>query len=384
MSGTSVDGIDAVACRVLGRGSRMRATVLQHVHAAYPSTLRRALLDAMSPATTTTETICDLNRQVGDAFAAAARRVMKRAGISARDTAVIGSHGQTLCHRPDAGSTLQIGCPAVIAQSTGCRVVADFRSADVAVGGQGAPLVPWTDWVLLRDTRRTRAVQNIGGIANVTCLPAKGGVDDVTAFDTGPGNMVMDELVRSFSRGGRRFDANGRLAARGRVCDAVLADWLSLPFFRRRPPKSCGREEFGRAFVAEALRRHARRRLRPEDWLATALALTIESIARAYETWLPKRERETRRDSKRFGLPPIDEVILCGGGSRNATLRRMLASRLGGVPIRRIEEFGFAAGAKEPVSFALLACARLDDVPANLPQVTGASRRVLLGSLTEP
>lgn len=366
MSGTSADGVDAVACEVRGAGEAMRAVILAHVHLPYSNLLRDELLAIMAPAATRTETLCRLDVAVAEAFAAVARRVMRAAGLTPRRVAVIGSHGQTICHLPERGATLQIGRGSIIAQRTGVPVVSDFRAADMAVGGEGAPLVPWTDWVLLRDARRARAIQNIGGIANVTLLAAGTGPERVIAFDTGPGNMVMDELAHYFSRGRQAYDRGGRLAMRGAVCEAVLREWLSHPYLSRRPPKSCGREEFGRAFVASSLRRHARLRLSPADWLATAAALTVESIARACERWLPR------------GVT-VGEVVVCGGGARNTALMKRLAARVAPARVRRIDEFGIASAAKEALSFALLACAHLDGVPANLPRVTGARRRVVLG-----
>lgn len=370
MSGTSADGIDAAACRIVGRGAAMRATFLSHVHVSYPAGRRRELLRCMAPAACRTEALCRLDVEIGRQFARAALRMMRKMGWTARDVSVIGSHGQTICHEPSAGRTWQIGRAAEIAARTGCAVVSDFRSADVALGGQGAPLVPWTDWLLLRDANNARAVQNIGGIANVTLLPAGGDAARVEAFDTGPGNMVMDELVRLATRGGAQYDRHGRRAASGVIRDELLRYWLRHPFFRRRPPKSCGREEFGRAFVTEARRRFGARRWPLSDWLATAAALTCESIARAYG--------QIGRDR---GIRP-QEIVLCGGGARNATLRRMLADRLRPARVVVIDELGIPAIAKEALSFALLACACLDGAPANLPNVTGARRPVVLGQIT--
>lgn len=374
MSGTSGDGVDAVVCVASGRGESMQARIVAHHHRPYSRDLRRELLAVMAPAETRTERLCRLDSRVGEAFADAAVRVMRQARVRSRDVAVIGSHGQTICHLPADGATWQIGRAATIAARTGVTVVSDFRSADVAAGGQGAPLVSWTDWLLLRDRRRSRAIQNIGGIANVTWLPAGGFVDDVRAFDTGPGNMIIDELVRRFSHERNEYDRGGRMAAAGRVSLRVLRDWLREPFFRDRPPKSAGREQYGREFVGRSLSRHRRLRLRPQDWVATATMLTAATIASAYGEFLPKGRR---------GLA-VDEVFVCGGGAKNATLLRWLAELLPGVAVRRIDEVGIPTAAKEALSFALLACARLDETPANLPRVTGARRRVILGQVSLP
>ncbi|MFO0972088.1 MAG: anhydro-N-acetylmuramic acid kinase [Phycisphaerae bacterium] len=374
MSGTSADGIDAVAVRVAGSGPRMRAALVAHRHTPYAPALRRRLLAAMAPAATTAAEVAQLDVLVGRAYGRVAAALLRQARLGPRDVTLIAAHGQTLCHLPAQGATLQIGRSAEIAAATGVGVVSDFRSADLAAGGEGAPLVPWTDWVLLRSPRRARAIQNVGGVANVTWLPAGGDVSDVRAFDTGPGNMVMDELVRTLTRGRRLYDARGALAARGRVAPQVLQDWLAHPFFSRRPPKSCGREQFGREFTECWLRHYAGLRLSIADWLATALALTVESIASAYERFLPRRGPR--------GAPAIDELILCGGGAKNLALRAALARRLPSLRVAPIEEYGIPAFAKEALSFALLGLACADREPANLPRVTRARRRVVLGTLT--
>jgi anhydro-N-acetylmuramic acid kinase len=375
MSGTSCDGVDAVLTEITGRGLSMRVKLIGHHHRAYPQTLRSRLLKAMAPAETSTQEICALNVDVGEAFAAATRDLTRRLECSKATVELIGSHGQTICHLPPSGkkrgSTLQIGDAGVIATRTGVAVASDFRQADVALGGQGAPLVPWTDYVLFRDRRRARVVQNIGGIANLTYLAAGGELDDVSAFDTGPGNMVIDEIVRRVTGGRQALDRNGRRAARGQIDPALLGRWLRQPYFRRRPPKSCGREEFGARFVERTLRQTDLRK-RPDDVIATATALTARSIGRAYGQFLPTR----------IGRPVIDQIVLCGGGARNTTLREMLADEIPEAEIVLIDAFGIPDQAKEAVSFAMLAAACVDGVPANLPRVTGASRPAILGSIT--
>ncbi len=375
MSGTSCDGVDAALIEVVGRGLRMRVRPIGHRHHRYPPRLRGKLLAAVAPASTTTEAVCALNVAVGEQFAVAADRLMQALGDAGSTIDLIGSHGQTICHLPPsvrkAGSTLQIGDAAVIAARTGVAVVSDFRQADVALGGQGAPLVPWTDYVLLSHRRRSRVVQNIGGIANLTYLPAGGGPEDVIAFDTGPGNMVIDELVRRVSEGRQSYDRRGRRAARGRVDETLLARWCRDRFFARRPPKSCGREQFGAAFVDRTVR-PADLAARPDDLVATATALTTQTIVQAYRRFLPKRGR----------APAVDEVIVCGGGARNTAMMDMFAAGLPGIEIASVDRLGIGDQAKEPVSFAMLAAACVDGVPANLPQVTGASRPTILGRIT--
>ena len=271
------------------------------------------------------------------------------------------------------GATLQIGAPAVIAERTGIAVVSDFRSRDLAAGGQGAPLVPFADFRLLRSETENRIVQNIGGIANLTWLPRGVKLNDVRAFDTGPGNMVIDECVRIFSKGARHFDENGALAASGKVDKSWLAEEMKHPFFAAAPPKSTGREEFGRAFASRFYAQGLSRVLAPSDILATATALCAHSIADSYRAILRRGE--------------TCQVIVGGGGARNGTLLRFLQNALSahfgdGVALHTHEEFGISSEAKEAVAFALLAHATMCGVPSNVPSATGAKRAVVLGSIT--
>ena len=398
-SGTSADGIDAVACEIAGGGVDMKVRVLAHVHRKHNAPLRQRILNAMAPAASRTEAICKLDVEVGQAFARTAAVVVRELGLTRVD--LVGSHGQTICHIPPGGTlqnkptrsrsrnthgnvgTMQIGDPAIIATRLRAPVVSHFRQADMAVGGQGAPLTPWTDDVLFRHRHRHRIIQNIGGIANLTWLPAAGGAKRVIGFDTGPGNMIIDGLVRHFTRGRERFDRGGRRAARGTPHPVVLRHLLAHRYLAQVPPKSCGREDFGETWVRRVLVSHARRRLSPDDWIATATAFTAASIAQAYARYLPNRARKPVR---------IDEVLVCGGGAKNPTLLRELADRVsrefiansGDVVIRTTEDDGISPQAKEAVSFAMLAAACADGVPANLPKVTGARRRVVLGQVCDP
>lgn len=439
-SGTSVDGVDAVACEIEGRGLSMRVRVIGHVASVYPPALRTRLLDVMAPARTTTEELCRLNTAVGDVFAQVATKAMKKLGLSKVD--FVGSHGQTICHLPPTGragrrevnratgaaagaetGTWQIGDAAIIAAAVGAPVVSQFRHGDMAAGGQGAPLVPWTDYVLFRDAKKSRVIQNIGGIANLTWLPAGASEDDVIAFDCGPGNMIIDSLVHRFTGGKQAFDKGGAMAARGTVLPDVLAAMLEHPFVSKRPPKSCGREEFGAGYVEALQERFSHlppqrgSRSTPEDWVRTATRFTAECMARAYATLVggsnaaAKGSDEARRLSaaarvsrsgkappagrmiKRVrgmagGLNRIDEVILCGGGAKNKALLADLMDAMsalgigGGVSLTPMDRYGISTQAKECVSFAMLAAARMDGVAANLPGVTGARQRVVLGSVT--
>ncbi len=395
MSGTSCDGVDAVLVAIRGRGLAMRVRPLAHRYEPYPGPLRTRLLRVMCPARTSTQELAGLHADVGRFYAAAVRKAIDQWGAT-RGPDLIGCHGQTICHlagRRAGSATLQIGEAAFVAAAAGCPAVCDFRQADLAAGGQGAPLVPWTDLVLFGHPRVARAVQNIGGIANVTFLPAGAAPADVIAFDTGPGNMVIDELVRIVTRGRAAFDEDGRMAARGRVLQPVLARWLRHPYFLRRPPKSAGREEFGRGFVAKELPRLRAASDRPEDWLATATAFTAKSIAEAYRRFLPcaksrRSSARTRRDGRAPDRPgtatAVDEVLVGGGGAANATLLAMLAGELPGVGIRPMDRHGITARTKEAISFAMLAAACVDGVPANLPQVTGARYPAVLGKICLP
>lgn len=390
MAGTSADGIDAATARIEGIGERMQVRFLHHHHRAFTPDLRRRLLAIMAPAATRTEEVARLHAALGEAFGHVAREAIAQLPQRERPS-LIGLAGQTVCHLPKdrAGRTvtLQLGSPAHVAAITELPVVADFRQSDVAAGGQGAPLVPWTDWVMLRHARISRAVQNIGGIGNVTWIPAGCPSSDVIAFDTGPGNMVIDGLMRRISGGRKHMDHDGKLARSGRVIEPLLHRWLSNPFFRRRPPRTTGREAFGDTFIEQEWRALRKASSEPADWVATATALTAQSIVESYRRFIgafanaaPRERRHSGTLCRRASQRSV-QLILTGGGSRNPTLRRMLADGVPEAEVLTIDELGIPAQAKEAVSFALLAAARVDGVPGNLPQVTGATRPVLLGSL---
>ncbi|MCJ7543966.1 MAG: anhydro-N-acetylmuramic acid kinase, partial [Phycisphaerae bacterium] len=339
----------------------------------YPPALRRRVFELFDPRTSRVDAICRMNFALGEVFARALVTLARRSRIPLASIDLIGSHGQTIHHLPGgaggrrgAASTLQIAEPSVIAERTGITTVADFRPRDIAAGGQGAPLVPWADYVLFRHRRRSRAVQNIGGIANVTYLPAACRLADVVAFDTGPGNMVIDRIAQRATAGRRRFDAGGRLARRGQVHRGLLAGLMRHPFLRRRPPKTTGRETFGVAF-ADALYARARAEgIAPRDILTTVTAFTARSIAQGYRRFLPA---------------PPDEVILCGGGARNSYLVDLLRRELAPAAVRLTDELGINADAKEALSFALLAAAAIRGQANNVPSATGARHAVVCGKI---
>jgi len=370
MSGTSADGVDVAVVDVCGRAVEL---VAFGTH-PYPPRIRRAVFELCCPQTSRVDAICHYNVVLGEVFAEALSGVCRDQDVPLSSIDLIGSHGQTIWHQPcgpryrrrAVASTLQIAEPAVIAQRTGITTVADFRPRDMAAGGQGAPLVPYADDLLFGHDRVNRAVQNIGGIANVTFLTAGGGLNDVIAFDTGPGNMVIDGLVERITNGRRRCDVNGRMAERGAVDGDLLAEMLRHPFLRRRPPKSTGREQFGQDYCRALLTQGRRRRIRADDIIATATAFTAATIAQAYRRFLPCRP---------------DEIILCGGGAHNPTLVRMLHERTGGVRIRSTDDFGISVDAKEAVSFALLAVAAIRGRANNVPTATGATEPVVLGKI---
>ncbi|MBE3561618.1 MAG: anhydro-N-acetylmuramic acid kinase, partial [Ktedonobacteraceae bacterium] len=296
--------------------------------------------------------------------------VLEDEGRAPASIDLVASHGQTIFHLVEPGrilSTLQIGEPAVIAHRTGCTVVADFRVADMAAGGQGAPLTSFLDALLFSDETRTRALQNIGGIGNVTFLPAGAGPDGAYAFDTGPGNVLIDYGARYFSQGALSYDRDSTLARAGRVDEALLAEALALPYFKREPPKTTGRELFGDAFAADLIAQGQERGLPPHDIMATLTALTVESIAAAYRA---------------FGPPHIDEVFVSGGGSFNPLLMQRLQAALPGTAVLRLETIGLPANAKEAVTFALLGHEAIHGRPASLPRCTGAAQPAVLGKIT--
>ena len=370
MSGTSADGVDVAIVDIDEGGVKLRAfdTV------PYPAGIRRDVLKLCEARTVRVDEVSRLNFALGEVFASALIEVAAGSRIALERIDLIGSHGQTVRHLPGGvpPSTLQIAEPSVIAERTGITTVADFRPRDVAAGGQGAPLVPYADYVLFRDAKKSRAVQNIGGIANVTYLPAASKVTDIVAFDTGPGNMVIDHVVRLATRGRRTYDASGAVASKGTVNRALLSALMRHRFLRRRPPKSTGREEFGRLFSERLYARARRRRIRPSDLLATVTAFTARSIARAY---------------LRFITGPIDEVILSGGGAHNRTLVGMLKAELaanarGPAPeVLLSDACGITVDAKEAVAFAILARETIRGACGNVPSATGARRPVVLGKI---
>jgi anhydro-N-acetylmuramic acid kinase len=369
MSGTSLDGCDAALIEIPDTGMRGAVRQLAFVTTPMPERLRRRVLDACSHDRSNSALLCSLNVELGRWFAEAVKAVCAKARIQPGDVMCVGSHGQTIYHVPqDSGgllaSTMQLGEPAVVAYDTGIPVVSSFRAMDMAAGGRGAPLVPYAEYLLYR-ADHPRALQNIGGIGNVTVLPANAELDDVFAFDTGPGNMIIDALVQQLF--GVNYDDGGMIAASGTVNEPLLNEWMSIPFIDAPPPKATGRELFGARFVQDALAAHPD--LCARDWIATATQFTAASIARNIRMHVMPR-------------CPVRELVISGGGVHNAALLRGIQALLPDFTVLTQEDLGWDSDAKEAVAFALLAYETMNGRPGNVPGATGASQRVVLGSVT--
>ena len=357
MSGTSADGVDVALTRVTGCGLDMTAELVRHHHRPYDVALRAAIFQLRDSGQTSLSDLARLAREISLTYALTVNEALSGANLKASDLVAVAAHGQTLYHAPP--DTIQWLDPALIAAEVGCPVVSDFRRADCAAGGQGAPLVPFADYILFRDPTKNRVLLNIGGIANITFLPAGAvRVDELIAFDTGPGNCISDYL----QSGG--VDTGGRLAQRGEVNKPMVREVLKGDYFHRPPPKSTDGPEmialFGAAWSKFPMNLVT-------DRLATACAVTAAAVASAITRFCPA---------------PVNEVIASGGGTRNAAIMDMLRRELGDVPVRTTDELGIGTDAKEAIAFALLAAATLDGVPSNVPSVTGSRRAVVLGSIT--
>jgi len=407
MSGTSADGIDACLVEISGNGIHTKINVLAFETYSYDKPTRTAILDTCNPETGTVDKVCQLNFHLGKLFANAATSIANKAHISIKDIDLIGSHGQTIYHLPDqatikktevrsqkpeAGSnesnkylintntfkremwdlphiwsTLQIGEPSVIAQETGVTTVADFRPRDMAAGGQGAPLVPYVDFILFRDKEKGRALQNIGGIANVTILPKNCSINDVIAFDTGPGNMIIDRITWLVTSNTQHFDEGGKLAARGKIHDSLLATLLAHPYLSKPPPKTTGREEFGISFADNLYHDAVHSEINDLDILTTVTAFTAHTIADSYKQWILSKHH-------------LCEIVLSGGGSHNSTLLKFLRQYLEPtIQMHSIDKFGISPNAKEALAFAILANEAISGNPNNIPSATGAREAVIMG-----
>jgi len=372
MSGTSADGVDAALVELTGAGLQTGYRVLGFAFTPYPQELREKVLEVSDPQRGRVHDICRLHAVLGEWFARAALAVCRDAGVSLSSVDVIGSHGQTVQHLPGPSkgfgtvvrSTLQIGSLSVVAERTGVTTVGDFRARDTAAGGQGAPLVPLVDFLLFRSSGLGRAMLNVGGIANVTVLPGGCGLEDVFAFDTGPGNMVMDAVVSHVTGGAQQYDRGGALARQGTVSSTVLQNLMQHPYFACPPPKSTGREAFGKPFVDELLALGAG--LNGPDLVRTAMECSVRAVGDSLSRWV---------------LPQcsLDQVVVSGGGARNPALMAALDAALPGMEVVTSDALGMSADAKEAIAFAVLANETVAGNAGNLPQVTGASHPCVLG-----
>jgi len=374
MTGTSADAVDAALVRFDGGGLESTHTLVCYREGTLEEPLRREILAVAAAASLPPERLMRLDAALGERYAAAVLELLAEARVAPSEVDAIGCHGQTVRHLPRAPGgvgalTLQVGSAAVLAERTGISVVSDFRPRDTAAGGEGAPLVPLVDWWLCRSSEESRALLNLGGIANLTYLPRSGSLADVTAFDTGPGNAVLDALASRASRGALRRDEGGAMAARGQASTALLAELLADPFFELAPPRLTGRERFGEDYAARMRERGRALGLSDDDLLATGVELIAASVAQAIARFL----------SGRGGL---DAVYASGGGVRNPALWSALARRLAPARLAPSESLGVPADGKEAVAFAFLAHQTLGGRPGNVPSATGATHPVVLGHVT--
>ena len=381
MSGTSVDGIDAALVEIGGTDEAPEVRLVAFEDRPWPEEVRRQIFPLFRPETATVDKIGYMNFLMGEIYARSVSSVVEKAGLTLADIDLIGSHGQTIWHAPEVCGkdgfpvrfTVQIGEGSVIAARTGVPTVSDFRVADMAVGGQGAPLVPFSEYLLYRRPGETILLQNIGGIGNMTVLPGDEGPEAVYAFDTGPGNMIIDAVVSALTGGAKTYDAGGAMAAEGRVDEALLAMLQQDPYYDMPLPKTTGRELFGVQYVGKILDYQRAHGLSDADVLATVTDLTAWSIADGYARYvLPRRQAA--------------ELVVGGGGSYNATLLGFLRTRFApyGVQVRTQEDLGWSSDAKEAVAFALMADCCVREKPNVLPSVTGAKAAAIMGKISLP
>ena len=376
ISGTSCDGIDACLAKITGNGSSTEIEIIEFVTYPYKNEIRELIFDASNEQTGTVDKICQLNFILGQLFADAAVQIAGKSSIPISDIDIIGSHGQTIYHisslkeKADkkVRSTLQIAEPSVIARETGVTTVGDFRTGDIAAGGEGAPLVPYADFILFGKDGIDRAIQNIGGIANVTFLPAGCSINEIIAFDNGPGNMIIDCFVEIITDGRLKYDKDGELASKGKLNQGLLERLCSHPYLSIPPPKSTGREDFGFQFSDDLYEELKSDNVDILDTITTATAFTAKSISDSYRKYIQPSYR-------------ISEVVMSGGGVYNPVLFKFLKDYLGDIEIRKVEEFGIPSDAKEALAFAILANETICGNTGNVPSATGARERVVLGKI---
>ncbi|MCA0455057.1 MAG: anhydro-N-acetylmuramic acid kinase [Chloroflexi bacterium] len=372
MSGTSADAIDAALCEIQGEPPLLRIRIVKAITYPYPEGFQARIWDACLPEKSRVDTVCQLNFDMGELFAAAANKVIADCGMPASEIDLIGSHGQTIWHmvQPSGqvSATLQITEASIIAERTGITTISNFRPRDIAAGGQGAPLTGYADWLLLRHPTAWRAVQNVGGMGNVTFLPPLSDTTNVpVAFDTGPGNALIDGAMTILTEGKQSYDHNGQLASTGKIDEDWLQTLMLHPYYELKPPKTTGRELFGAIMAQQLVNEGRQRGLDNSGLVATITALTAASIADAYTRYAPA---------------PVDEVIMGGGGARNPALIGLLQSLLPAARVLTHEDIGLDSDNKEALVFALLAHETWHARPGNLPSLTGAKAPVVLGQIT--
>ena len=371
MSGTSLDGIDAVLCDICGSGNTTRIKQLEFTTLPLSSEIKEKIKRCCNNQATVAQ-VCSLNFELGELFAKAVQSVCKQYGVKTTQLGFIASHGQTIYHIPRktsdyAASTLQIGESAVIAQRCGCPCIANFRVKDMAAGGEGAPLVPFSEYILYSKKDEAVALQNIGGIGNVTVLPANGSIDDVFAFDTGPGNMVIDEAMQCLFN--LAYDDNGTIASKGKLIEPLMEQLKKDSYLSLVPPKTTGREVYGSNYTHQLLNQY--NTCNPEDIIATLTWFTAYSIAENYRRFILDKH-------------DVKKVILGGGGAHNASLRHFLANELPGIEVLTQEDLGYSSDAKEAIAFVILGNETLHHQFSNVPKATGAKQKVILGNVTYP
>ncbi len=376
MSGTSCDGIDACLADISGNGLSTKVDIIGFETYPYNNEIRRLIFEASCKETGTVDKICQLNFTLGKLFADAARQIAGKLSIPLSEIDIVGSHGQTIYHvsslkedtDKEVRSTLQIGEPSVIAQVTGITTVADFRTSDIAAGGEGAPLVPYADFILFGREGISRAIQNIGGISNVTFLHDIGGIDKIIAFDNGPGNMIIDRFAELISDGRLKYDKDGELASKGKLNQNLLERLCTHPYLSKPPPKSTGREDFGIQFSDDLFKELRQNNMDAFDAIKTITAFTAKSISDSYQKFILHSNK-------------IAEVIISGGGAHNPVLFQYLKNYLRDTKISKVDDFGVPSKAKEALAFAILANETICGNPANVPSATGARERVILGKI---
>ncbi len=373
MSGTSADGVDVALVEIKGSGLATEIELVAFDTFPYTDEIRSRIFDLFSVETARVDEICTMNFVIGQQFAKSTLTLLERVGIAPTEIDLIGSHGQTIHHMPKAPApaTLQIGEPAVIAHETSIPTVADFRVADVAAGGEGAPLVAYIDYLLFHHNTQTIGLLNIGGIANLTVLPSGCEIEAVHASDTGPGNMILDACVEKITDGSMQFDENAELAEQGTVCEPLLQQWLVHPFFELPPPKTTGREMFGTAVTGTYLQQIHDHKISEYDGLATLTALTVKSIFQYYADYV-------------MAKTPLDILYISGGGARNPLMMRGLSDAFDPISVVDVSETGMSGDAKEAIAFAILANEAVHGNCSNVPNATGASYRKVLGKFVCP